>query len=357
MKKRVLMAIIAVLSLTVTALAAFVWPGFLSAPRSGNDAAARSDPNGELRVYFINVGQGDSTLITDGTHTVLIDAGDGEHGSKVYSRLHTEVPEDHIDILIITHDHIDHVGGLSKILKDCRADVIIAPSFDGVNLTSLSDLLKGQQEKGTELRVLQTNETVVLGDIRLDMHRMGKDAQSENDSSIITRVQYGDTVFLIMADAGIEAETDWMLHSGLSDLSCQVLRVGHHGSDTSSSRRFLEAVSPKYAVISVAKANQYGLPDDSVVSRLAAMGCNPWKTEVGTVVVETDGVTVSVSSILESADVSTAPFIGNSNSKKVHRRDCSSVSTISEEHLVAFDSLEVAFQEGYKPCGKCYPGQ
>ena len=84
MKKRVLTVIIAVLALAVTALAAFVWPGFLSASQSGNDAAARSDPNGELHIYFIDVGQGDSTLITDGTHTVLVDAGDRDHGNMVY---------------------------------------------------------------------------------------------------------------------------------------------------------------------------------------------------------------------------------------------------------------------------------
>ena len=359
MKKRVLMVIIAVLALAVTSLAAFVWPGFLSASPPGNDAAARSDPNGELRVYFIDVGQGDSTLITDGTHTVLVDAGDRDHGNKVYSQLHEVSPDAHIDVLIITHDHADHTGGLSKILKDCRADVILAPGFEGENLSALSGLLEAQRQGGAQVRVPENNETLWVGDIRLDLHRMGRDARNENDVSIITRVQYGDTVFLLMADAGVEAETDWMLHSGLPDLSCNVLRVGHHGSQTSTSRRFLEAVSPAYAVISAGKDNTYGLPDADTVSRLAAMGCNPWITaEVGTVEAVTDGKTLSLRAVIPlESDIGTAPYIGNKKTLKLHKRDCSSVSTMSDNNKVGFDSPEEAFRQGYEPCSVCRPGQ
>lgn len=364
MKKRVLTVIIAVLALTVTALAAFVWPGFLSAsrktaPLSGNDAAARSVPGGELRVYFIDVGQGDSTLITDGTHTVLVDAGDRDHGNKVYSLLHEVSGDAHIDMLIITHDHADHTGGLSKILKDCRADIILAPCFEGENLSALSGLLEAQRQHGAQVRVPENNETLWAGDIRLDLHRMGRDAGNENDGSIITRVQYGEAVFLLMADAGVEAETDWLMHSALPDLSCNVLRVGHHGSETSTSRRFLEAVIPEHAVISAGKDNTYGLPDAETVSRLAALGCNPWITaEVGTVVAVTDGESLSLRSVIPlESDVGTAPYIGNKKTLKLHQRDCSSVSAMSDKNKVGFDSPEEAFRQGYEPCGVCRPGQ
>lgn len=365
MKKTVLrICLMAVPILVLAALAAFVWPGFLSAGTGSGTAPSAvqteplSGPAGEMQVYFIDVGQGDSTLITDGEHTVLIDAGDRDHGNKVYSQLHSVSPDDHIDVLIITHDHIDHTGGLSKILKDCRADMIIAPAFDGENLAGLSALLEKQKEKGALLTVPGTNGSVDAGDIHLFLHRMAGDAKNENDASIITRVQYGDTVFLIMADAGTDAEMDYLKHSGLEDFDCDVLRTGHHGSGTSTERRFLEAVSPEYAVISVGQENTYGLPDQKTVSRLASAGCNLWITaQLGTVIAVSDGKTVSLHTVIPSAsDLSSCPFIGNGKTLKLHDRNCSSVSKMADKNKVPFDSKEDALRQGYEPCGICMGG-
>lgn len=362
-KPAVLIALAAALVLALTALAAFVWPGFL-ARRPEPVTAGETEPPAaealrEMQVYFIDVGQGDSTLITDGEHTVLIDAGDRDHGNKVYSQVHSVSPEDHIDVLIITHDHADHTGGLTKILKDCTAEVIIAPAFDGENLTGMAGLLSAQEEKGARLVIPGANERIDAGDIRLFLHRMMGDAKNENDACIVTRVQYGDTVFLIMADAGTDAEMDYIQHSGLEDLTCDVLRVGHHGSATSTTQRFLTAAAPRYAVISVSQDNTYGLPDQKIISLLASAGCNPWITaQLGTVVAVTDGASVSLRTVISpDSDLSDCLYIGNGKTLKLHDRNCSSVTRMAEKNKVAFDSIEDALRQGYELCSICLGGE
>jgi len=358
-KKPVLLICLAALTvLALAALAAFVWPGFLLPPSEDGAAPALPPEDGGLQVWFIDVGQGDSTLLSDGTHTVLIDAGDRDHGNKVYSQLHSVCPEDHIDILIITHDHADHTGGLTKILKECTADVIYAPSYDGENLSGMAGLLEEQRRRGAAVVIPEVNETVELGDIRLLLHCMAG-AKNENDGCIITRAQYGSTVFLFMADAGTDGELDYLLHSGQTDPDCDVLRVSHHGSDTSTTQKFLNGVKPEYAVISAGKDNQYGLPDAVIVTRLAAAGCNPWITgQFGTILAVSDGTHVSLrTSLAEAPELAECSYIGNKNTHKLHDKECPSVTQMKEGNKVPFNSIEEARSQGYDLCTNCLGGQ
>lgn len=355
MKKPVLLICLAAFTvLALAAFAAFVWPGFLLPPREDGAAPALPPEDGGLQVWFIDVGQGDSTLLSDGTHTVLIDAGPKENGGNiVFPYVHKVSSDNYIDVLIITHDDIDHTGGLTKILQDCTIGKIYAPSFDGDNLSSqrMVNLLAKQQKNGAELIVSNENEVLDLGNMHLHLHRM-MGAGNDNDGCIITRLQYGTVSFLFMADAEKDAELDYLVHTGMDDLTCNVLRVSHHGADNSTIPRFLSTVKPLYAVISVGK-NSYGHPSKDVIKELTDAHCSVWTTmESGTIIAITDGRTISLSgSIQADSDLVTCDYIGNKRSKIVHKSDCRHTKEIQVK--VPFSSVEDAISKGYHTCKDC----
>ena len=200
-----------------------------------------------------------------------------------------------------------------------------------------------------------------------------------NDTSIVVRIEYGNTSFLFTGDAEWEPEHD-MVASGY-DLSATLLKVGHHGSDTSTSYVFLREVMPKYAVISVGQGNSYGHPCEDTLSRLKDAGATIYRTDLqGTIICYSDGNTLSFvteknapvqmkDETIWSWDVSAenpqmdavpdesseAPYIGNKNSLKLHYAYCSSVDDMKESNKVEFYSRDEAINLGYVPCKRCNP--
>ena len=173
------------------------------------------------------------------------------------------------------------------------------------------------------------------------------------------RVEYGDTSFLFTGDMETTAENDMLDYWG-SRMSWEtdVLKVGHHGSDTSTGYRFLNEVSPDYAVISVGKGNAYGHPHEQPLSRLKQAGVTILRTdELGTIVARTDGKEVTFTWDNQSANPENAEpaqpvqFIGNVNSHKFHSPDCANLPT--EKNRIIFDTYEEAIDAGYTPCGSC----
>ena len=240
-----------------------------------------------LHVYFIDVGQADAAIITCKDMVLMIDGGNAADSSLIYSMLRNTLNIDHIDYMIATHPHADHVGGLAGVLNACTVDVIYTPVLD-YDTDAFHALLKYAQLQGSVMTVPSTGNSFYIGDACVEILGPSREYSDINDMSIISKITYGGTSFLFMGDAGWDSEHD-MVDAEI-DLTADVLKVGHHGSDTSTSYVFLRAVMPTYAVISCGKGNPYGHPTEAVLSRLSDADVIIYSTdEDGTIECVSDG--------------------------------------------------------------------
>ena len=244
-----------------------------------------------LVVYFLDVGQADAAILQCGDEVMMIDGGESSDSSLIYSYLTKTLGITHIDYMIATHPHADHIGGLSGALNACSVGVVYSPvtSYDSKQFSSL---VKYTQKQGRDLTVPEVGDSFAFGDAQVQFLSPSQKYSNTNDSSIVVRIVHGINTFLFAGDAEWDAEHD-MVDSGY-DLSATVLKVGHHGSDTSSSYVFLREVMPKYAVISCGKDNSYDHPTEGVLSRLRDVGAQIFRTDLqGDVVFVSDGTTLS----------------------------------------------------------------
>ena len=262
---------------------------------SGGSKAEPLQTGGEeLRVLFIDVGQADSALLTCGGESLLIDGGNVDDSSTVYTVLKKNGVT-HLDYVVCTHAHEDHVGGLSGALEACTAGTVYCPvtDYDSKAFRNFSDRVA---EQNCELTAPKAGETFALGGAEVEFLACDPEAEDTNNTSIVLRVSYGATSFLFMADA--ETPVEQALLDAGTDLSATVLKVGHHGSSTSTSYRFLNEVMPRYAVISVGKDNSYGHPHEKILSRLEDADARILRTdELGDILFVSDGKTVSLPQI------------------------------------------------------------
>lgn len=213
----------------------------------------------------------------------------------------------------------------------------------------------GQQ--GLTVEIPSPGDAFDLGTARITVLGPVESYAETNDTSIILRVEFGENSFLFTGDMEVSAENDMLDHWGSLWESADVLKVGHHGSDTSTGYRFLYEVSPTYAVISVGEGNSYGHPHDEPMSRLNDAGCTIFRTdELGTILAVSDGSQITFTWENQSAEPGNAEkaemtYIGNKNSKKFHTPDCSSLP--AEKNRVEFSSYDEAIDAGYTPCGSC----
>lgn len=260
----------------------FVTEGVIS-----NTYKTDSSSAGQMQVHFIDVGQGDATLIACDGHYMLIDAGNNDKGTTVQSYLMSQGVEK-LDYVIGTHPDADHIGGLDVVIYKFDCDTIIMPDVANDTRT-YDDVVQAMKSKGYQTTYPVVGETYTLGGATFTIVAPNADYGNDmNDWSVGVLVQNGNNRFLFTGDAEEKAEED-ILYNGI-DISADVYAAAHHGSKTATSQAFLDKVSPTYVVISAGEGNKYGHPHAEVLNRLRAAGISVFRTdEQGTIVATSDG--------------------------------------------------------------------
>ncbi|MCL6635885.1 MAG: MBL fold metallo-hydrolase, partial [Peptococcaceae bacterium] len=249
---------------------------------------------GALRVHFLDVGQGDAILVQfpDGRN-MLVDAGKNDSAAAVTGYLKKNGVS-RLDFLVGTHPHEDHIGSLDAVIKNFETGQVLMPRATATTQT-FRDVLAAVEKKGLQIRTAKAGVDILEGgefSARI-LAPNGSGYESLNNYSAVIKVKYRDVAFLLTGDAEELSEKE-MLEAG-ADLRAQVLKVGHHGSSSSTSAAFLKAVSPRYAVISVGAGNDYRHPHQVTLDRLKKAGVSVLRTDQkGTIVFSTDGREIAV---------------------------------------------------------------
>lgn len=242
-----------------------------------------------LIVRFIDVGQGDAALITCDGESLLIDGGPVDASSKMYSVLRN-LGIEKLDYVVVTHPDADHCGGISGALNyaECKTMYCSVKEYDTRTFKNVLKYLGN-----TSVTVPVAGDSFQLGGAVVEFVAPVVHTGDLNNDSLVCKIIYGHRSFIFTGDAGLGSE-DVLIGSG-ADVDVDVLKVGHHGSDTATSQLFLNKVTPEYAVISVG-SNNYGHPASDVLQRLAASDVQVLRTdELGTIIIETDGKGLAVS--------------------------------------------------------------
>lgn len=259
---------------------------------SGDKTSGKIRQNGsDMEVHFIDVGQGDSTLIKAGDHAMLIDAGDNSEGTAVQSYLNSQNVEK-LDYVIGTHPDADHIGGLDVVVYKFDCKKVFMPDVTSDTRT-YEDVVQALKSKNQKAQVPKLGKTYSLGDASFTIVAPVKEYGDEtNNWSIGIVLQYGKNRFLFTGDAAKQAEDD-MIDTG-EDLSADVYKASHHGSKTGSGDDFLNKVNPTYAVISCGEGNKYGHPSAQTLNNLRSRGIKTFRTDnQGTIVAYSDGSNIT----------------------------------------------------------------
>lgn len=281
-------------SAVLVALAIHLIPGvkeFLLGEQ-GNRPVTPAD--GNIAVHFIDVGQGDATLIIshDGT-TMLIDTGTSESRSSLpaYIRDYNITT---IDYLVLTHPHADHIGSAVAVLEAFDVKQVLMPDATATTVT-FEKLLLAIEEEGCGITTPGPKDTFTLGDAVVTVLGPVRSYTDLNAVSIVLRLDYGSTSFLFTGDAEAESEADMLDFFAEGEFRADVWKLGHHGSSTSSSEAFSNAVSAKYAVVSCGKDNEYGHPHAEILADMTKRGIALYRTDLdGTILLASDGEKITV---------------------------------------------------------------
>ena len=243
-----------------------------------------------ITVHYIDVGQGDSILITlSSGENMLIDAGPNASEEILEAYLRKQKVDSFL-YAIFTHPHEDHIGGGDRVIQEYDTENIIMP-YVQTNTATYERLLNAIDSKHLSVNKAISGDTYTIGEAEFQILGPNSDTYSNtNNYSVVVRLEYGDRAFLFMGDAEKEAEAEILSRYTETDLWADVLKLGHHGSSTSTSEDFLKMVRPLYGIISCGSGNSYGHPHSETLTKLAALDAEVYRTDMnGTVRVITDG--------------------------------------------------------------------
>lgn len=252
-------------------------------------------PEGEMEVHFIDVGNADCIFVRQEDKTMLIDAGEAHTDEEVVAYLQS-YGVTHLDLVIATHPHADHIGGMATVLDTFSVGQYVMsfmPESATPTTAAYLRILETIDKKEIPLKEAVVGDIYELGTARVQILGPMEETTEKNDMSVITRLTFGDRAFLFTGDAekGVEKT---LANSGY-DLSADVLKLGHHGSNTSNSSLLLGKVKPQCAVITCGADNSYGHPHKEVLQRLKAMDIPVYRADLcGHIVITTDGSTYTV---------------------------------------------------------------
>jgi len=245
----------------------------------------------EMQVHFIDVGQGDSILIESPSgKTMLIDGGVKGAGQQIVSYL-KELGINKLDIVVATHPDADHIGGLIPVLDNMTIEQFYDSGKVHTSQT-FEEMLTRIDEKNIPYHVPKIGDDIEFDkDVNVKVLNANDQTTDNNDASIVLKMTYGNVSFLLTGDAGVALEKEMLQY----DVKATVLKAGHHGSNTSSSEEFIQAVKPEVTILSYGEDNKYGHPHAEIVDRLQAIGSKIYATaDLGTITVSTDGVNYTV---------------------------------------------------------------
>lgn len=247
---------------------------------------------GKMQVYYLDVGQGDSIYIkTPNGDDILIDGGNNNRGDDVVAFL-KKYHVDDLEVMIATHPDADHIGGLDTVLQNFDVKSVYMPKVTHTTKT-FEDFVLAVKNEGLKLKEAKAGVSLELAGVDAEfvgpVTSYGEDL---NSSSAVLKITNGKNTFLFTGDATVKAEQD-MIASG-TDLQADVLKLGHHGANTSTSEAFLTKVQPKYAIVSAGKDNQYGHPTAETLQKMQAHNIQVFRTdEQGTIIATSDGSTIA----------------------------------------------------------------
>jgi len=245
-----------------------------------------------LTLHFIDVGQADSMLgILPNGETILIDAGNREDGNSIVRYIKTQQIKK-IDYVIATHPHEDHIGGLAEVINSFDIGSIYMPKVTTTTKTFENTML-AIKNKGLKVTTATAGVSILnVDNLKIELLAPNSSTYEDlNSYSAVTKITFGNTSFLLTGDADNISEGEMFKYNLKADL----LKVGHHGSSTSTSAEFLKAVAPKFAIISVGKGNTYGHPTQKTLTALKNAGVTTYRTDInGTIVATSDGNNIEI---------------------------------------------------------------
>lgn len=268
---------------------------------------------GDIIVKFIDVDQADSCLIiTANKDAILIDAGEDKDAEEILDVLDDYDLED-IDLMVLSHPHADHIGGAQTILENYKVEEVMMCSFVATSKL-FENLITTLENQDIAVTAATVGYTLSVDGVNIQVVGVDSNPKDNNNSSIVMKVSYGTVDILFTGDAEHPAE-EIILQSDF-DLSAEILKVGHHGSDTSTSDEFLEAINPKVAIISVGEDNKYDHPSDVVLNKLTNKGVQVYCTDdFGTITLEIDGenIVTSFEDSFEATNARSGNFLYSPN--------------------------------------------